>query len=129
MNILDENIREDQRRLLRSWRIPIHQIGQDVGQKGMADNKIIPFLHQLRRPTFFTRDGDFYEPGLCHAEYCLVYLAVGKDEVASFVRRFLHHSEFDTKAKRIGTIIRLSRAGLSAWRLNAEKETHYHWDQ
>jgi hypothetical protein len=36
MNILDENAPEDQRGLLQSWRIPIHQVGFDVGRKGMV---------------------------------------------------------------------------------------------
>ena len=92
MNILDENIREDQRGLLQSWEIPVRQIGVDVGRKGMKDNEIIPFLHELRDTTFFTRDLDFYNRNLCHARYCLVCLAVEKDEVAVFVRRFLRHS-------------------------------------
>jgi len=35
MNILDENIPEDQRQLLRSWRILARQIGHEVGRPGM----------------------------------------------------------------------------------------------
>jgi hypothetical protein len=30
MIILDENIPEDQRQLLRSWRVPVRQIGFEV---------------------------------------------------------------------------------------------------
>jgi hypothetical protein len=37
MNLLDENVREDQRSLLRTWGLPIQQIGSDVGRKGMKD--------------------------------------------------------------------------------------------
>ena len=59
MNILDENIPESQRQLLRSWRIRTQQIGHELGRRGMKDEEIIPLLHQLRRPTFFTRDLDF----------------------------------------------------------------------
>jgi hypothetical protein len=125
--ILDENVREDQRRLLQSWRISVHQIGHDVGRKGMKDKEMIPFLHQKRQPTFFTRDQHFYERGLCHARYCLVYLDVERDEVAIFVRRVLRHREFDTKAKRMGKVIRVSHAGLSAWHLNAVEEVHIGW--
>ena len=127
MNIVDENIPEDQRALLQSWGIPIHQIGYDVGRKGMKDKEIIPFLHQLRDTTFFTRDQGFYDRSLCHARYCLVCLAVGKDEVAVFVRRFLRHPELDTKAKRIGAVIRASHVRLSIWRRNAEQEVHIDW--
>ena len=34
MNLLDENIPEHQRQLLRGWRISVRQIGVDVGDKG-----------------------------------------------------------------------------------------------
>jgi len=34
MNILDENIPEGQRQLLRSWRIQAKQIGHDIGRQG-----------------------------------------------------------------------------------------------
>lgn len=129
MNILDENIPESQRRVLRSRRVPIRQIGHDVGRKGMKDDEIIPLLHNLRRPTFFTRDLGFYERDLCHARYCLVCMAVGKNEVAAFVRRLLRQPELDTQAKRMSTVIRISRRGLCVWRLHAEQEAAFPWNE
>ena len=51
MNILDENIIASQRQRLRSWRITVQQIGVDIARKGLQDEEIIPFLHQLHRPT------------------------------------------------------------------------------
>jgi len=119
MNILDENIPEDQRSQLLTWGVSVHQVGFDVGRKGMKDEEIIPFLHSLRDPSFFTRDLGFYERKLLHSRYCLVCLAIEKDEVAIFVRRVLSHAEFDTKAKRMGTVIRVSHSGFSLWRLKA----------
>lgn len=74
MNILDENIPEGQRHLLRSWRVQAKQIGHDIGRQGMKDEEIIPFLHQLHHTTFFTRDAGFYYRQLSHANYCLVIL-------------------------------------------------------
>lgn len=68
----------------------------------MKDEEIIPFLHRLDKPTLLSRDTDFYNRRLCHARYCLVYLALNKREVAIFVRRFLRHKAFNTQAKRIG---------------------------
>jgi hypothetical protein len=127
VNILDENIPESQRQILRSWRVPIRQIGRDVGRKGMKDDEIIPLLRGLRRPTFFTRDLGFYERDLCHARYCLICMAVGRNEVAAFVRRLLRHPELDTRAKRMGEVVRVSRAGLRVWRLHAEAETAFLW--
>jgi len=113
--ILDENIIDNQRRQLKSWRISVRQIGYEIGRKGMKDREIIPLLHQLNQPTFFTRDDDFYERRLCHAGYCLVYLDVRKEEVAVFVRRVLRHRAFKTKAKRMGNVIRASHIGLSPY--------------
>lgn len=129
MNILDENIIDNQRRQLKSWRVSVRQIGYEVGRKGMKDREIIPFLHQLSQPTFFTRDDGFYERKLCHTGYCLVYLDVRKEEVATFVRRVLRHRAFKTKAKRMGKVIRASHIGLSVWTLHAEKEVRFDWDR
>ena len=127
MNILDENIIDSQRQRLRHWRIAVRHMGYDVGRQGMKDQEIITVLHRLRRPTFFTRDEDFYARRLCHARYCLVYLAVSKDEVAPFVRRLLRHPEFDTVAKRMGTWSGSRMLILSVWRLHAEQAIHVAW--
>jgi hypothetical protein len=72
VNVLDENIIESQRQLLRNWRIPVRQIGFELGRKGMADEEIIPFLLTLRRPTLFTRDLGLYDRQHCHARYSVV---------------------------------------------------------
>ena len=127
MNILDENILESQRQTLRSWRIRIRQIGEDVGRKGMKDDELIPFLLNQRRPKFFTRDLGFYERKLCHRRHSLVCLAVGQYEAATFVRRLLRHPDFNTQEKRMGAIIRVSSAGLQVWRLHAEHEIRLSW--
>ncbi len=127
MNILDENILKDQRELLQNWRIRIHQIGYDVGRKGMADEEIIPLLLELRRPTFFTLDFDFYRRDFCHGRYCLVCMDVGQDEAADFVRRLLRHQEFNTQTKRLGKIIHLSSTRLAVRQVHAEKENFFIW--
>ena len=127
MNILDENVLEDQRQLLLNWRVPFRQISCEVGRRGMKDDEIIPFLLTFRQPTLFTVDRDFYRRDLCHAQYSLVYLDVAQSEAAAFVRRLLRHPEFDTQAKRMGHVIRVSHIGLAAWRLYAERETHWAW--
>ncbi len=127
MNLLDENIREDQRSLLQMWGIAVRQLGAEVGQKGMKDEQIITLLHELRDVTFFTRDRDFFEQQLSHSRYCLVCLAVRKDEVAVFVRRILHHPELKTKAKRMGAVVHASHTGISIWRRNVPEETSLPW--
>jgi hypothetical protein len=127
MNILDENIPDEQRVLLAKWRMPFRQIGIEMGRKGMKDTEIITLLQTLRHPTFFTRDVGFCKRNLCHPRYCLVFLNVEEDEVAFFARRLLRHPQFDTQAKRMGTVIRVSREGLSVCRIHAEQEAHYGW--
>lgn len=127
MNILDENIPESQRQLLRSWGIKIRQISHEVGRQGMKDEEIIPLLHQQGLASFFTRDLGFYHRRLCHAKYCIVCLAVGQYEAASFIRRFLRHPAFNSKAKRIGKMILITHSGMQIWTLHAEKEEKSVW--
>jgi hypothetical protein len=127
MNILDENIPKPQRELLEGRRISVRQVGVNIGRKGLLDEEIIPLLQSLRQPTFFTRDSDFYERRLCHRKYCIVYILVEKSEAALFVRRFLRHPNFKTQANRMGTVIRVSRAGISFWRLHQSQEEHVGW--
>ena len=128
MNILDENIPGNQRQLLKSWRVRVRQIGYDVSRKGIKDDEIIPFLIGQRQPTFFTRDFGFYDRKLCHTDYCLVFLDIRRDEVATFVRRLLRHPQFNTKAKRLGRVLRVSQIGLHLWKLHAEEEIAVSWD-
>jgi hypothetical protein len=127
MNVLDENIPILVRQVLRNWGISARQIGRDVAYRGLADAAIIPLLHDLSRPTFFTRDEGFYERRLCHAAYCLVYLAVPDEEAASFVRRFLRHPSFTTHAQRRGTVVRVSHSSIRLWRLRHAIEDTVRW--
>ena len=129
MNLLDENIVNSQRQMLRGWRIRFTQVGYEAGHSGIQDDQIIPLLHQLGQPTFFTRDLGFYSRRLCHQGYCLVCLAVEKSEVAVHVRRFLRHPDFNTQAKRMGAVVRVSRQGLHVWRLRAHQERFLDWSE
>lgn len=122
MNILDEDVRADQRDLLRRYRIAVRQIGHDLAHKGIKDQAIIPFLHQFRRPTFFTRDRGFYDRLLCHSGYCLVWLDVEKHLVGNYIRRTLRHPRLNTQAKRMGSVIRVSSAGLRIWRRHDDEK-------
>ena len=127
MNILDENVPASQQALLRNKRIVLRQIGVDLGRMGMKDDEIIPLLHELDRPTFLTLDGDFYDRRLCHAGYCLVHLDVEEELVAEYVRRLLRHREMNTKAKRMGCVIRVVPTGLNLWRIHQEEIVHLPW--
>jgi len=114
VNILDEDISVVECERLHARKIHFRRIGVDIGRLGMKDrNDIIPLLHTLRRPTFFTRDHGFYHPRLPHPAYCLVYLDVAFDEIAEFIRRFLRHAAFRTQAQRMGKVSRVYHSGAS----------------
>ena len=127
MNILDENILESQRQLLRGWRIPVRQIGSDIGRKGMSDEDVLRVISQLPHATFLTGDLRFYGASRCNRRYGLVLLAVRQNEVAHFVRRFLRHPAFNSRAKRVGAVVRVSHGGLSVWRLHEAAEIRLPW--
>ncbi len=127
MIVLDENIPENQRQLLRSRRIRVRQIGHDIGSRGMKDEGIIPLLLRYRSMTFFTRDLGFYHSKLCHSKYCIVCLSIGQYEAASFIRRFLHHPAFNTSNKRMGKVIKVSHPGMRIWKQHAENEDEIEW--
>ena len=122
MNVLDENIVESQRQLLRSWRIHVRQIGHEMGRAGMQDEEIIALLHRTGRVTFLTRDLRFYDARNRSRDYCLVCLAVGQYEVAVFVRKVLRHSALNTQTKRMGKIIRATHTGIRYWPVSAPQE-------
>jgi hypothetical protein len=128
MFILDENIGLEEKARLLARRVHVRQIGAEVGRIGMQDlEEIIPLLHSLGRPTFFTRDHDFYKPALRHPRYTLVLLDVDMDEVADYVRRFLRHPAFRTQAQRMGKVIRVRPTGLSWWELDDTTEHATSW--
>lgn len=128
MNILDEDIGLSQRRSLESWKIHFRQIGVEIGRSGLKDrNEVIPLLHQLKHPTFFTRDHGFYHPTLRHHEYCLVYLDVWNDEAAEYVQRLLRHRELRRQTRRMGKVVRVQHGGLSYWAVSSEKEVRTSW--
>ena len=122
MLLLDENIIEYQRMLLHKWGLRAHQIGYDFGRKGLEDDQIIPMLHKIGKVTFFTRDLGFYRKELCHPRYCIVCLSINQDDVAKYIRLFLQHSKFNTQAKRIAKIVRISHLQMRLWEMKNDSE-------
>ena len=117
MLVLDENIPEGQCQKLRKWRFRFRTIGVEIASWGTKDENLIPILHRLSDPTFFSLDRHFYRPSWTHPSYCLAWLEVGDDFAAEFIRRFLRHSAFDTNAKRMGVVARLHVNGIQFWRM------------
>ena len=127
MIVLDENVIASQREELISRGLSVRQIGLHLDRKGLKDDNVIPVLHRLKRPTFVTRDTDFFDQLLCHAEYCLVILDVNETRVAEFVRRILTHPALDTQRKRMGKVIRAGDLGLRILTRNAKAERIEPW--
>jgi len=93
----------------------------------MQDDEIIPLLHSLDKPTFYTRDLEFFSHDEPHPAFCLVCLAVGQYEVASFVRRVLRHPDLDTKAKRMGRCLLVSSAAIRVKRFKTQGMSVVKW--
>src|SRR5437667_1380486 len=115
MLIVDENISEIEVWRLREWHISVRQVGPDVAPASTTDENIIPVLHRLEQPTLFTRDRDFWNRTLCHSRYCLVFTDIPEHEgeIAACIRRFLRHPAFNTKAKRMGKVVRVHFGGIN----------------
>ena len=128
MLVLDENLPEAQCQKLRDWRIRFRTIGVELASHGTKDQNLIPVMHRLRHPTFFSLDRDFYRPEWRHAAYCLVWLDVNDDQAADFTRRFLRHPAFDTRAKRMGVVARAHPGGVQFWRKNEHIRRSIRWE-
>jgi hypothetical protein len=123
--VLDENILASQRTQLRSWRVHLCQVGDDVGRSGMHDDEIIPLLLRLRRPSLVSRDRDFFKRALRNNGYCLMFLDAPPLKVAKLTRRVLRHPDFRTWSQRRGCVMRVSVSGVLVWRLRASRIARY----
>ena len=127
MLVLDENLPADQQQLLRRWRIRFRFVGVDMATSGAEDENLIPLLHRLPHPTFFTLDRHFYRRDWIHPSYCLVWLDVRRREAAEFIRRFLRHPIFNTQAKRIGIVARIHETGVTYWQARQRTSQSLLW--
>ena len=90
-------------------------------------DEIIPLLHRLHRPTFFTHDLGFFDPLLCHKGYCLVCLDVRAKETAVYIRRFLRHPGFRTQKQRLGKVTLARQRNLSFWETGNQELQRLGW--
>ena len=127
MNVLDENVTRDQADLLRHWHISFRSISRDLGCQGTPDENIIPLLLKLKEPTLLTRDGDFFQRRLIHARYSLAWFNVRAGETAYFIRRFLFHPLFRTKAQRLGKVLRIRPQSVAYWAKRSVELVYVDW--
>lgn len=127
MNLLDENIPLEQRDILLARGIRCRVVGQHIARLSIGDDNLLSLLHRLKQPTLFTRDKDFFTRDLCHLGYGLVWLDAAPDEAAMFVRRFLRHPLFQTKARRMGIVARAHQEGVHFWQRNRATLQRVRW--
>ncbi len=121
MLLLDENLPEGQRLLLREWRLHFRTVGVELASSGALDENLIVLLHRLPQPTFFSLDRHFYRADWLHSNYCLVWLDVRRNMTATTIRRFIRDSHFDTQAKRLGVVARVHAAGVHFWQTGVRR--------
>jgi hypothetical protein len=114
MLILDENVSENEIWRLREARLTVRVIGQDIAVKSVTDENIIPVLLKLKKPTFFTRDRDFWKPQLRHDRYAIVFMDIPEHEgeIAKYIALFLRHRSFNTATKRLGRIFHIQSSQI-----------------
>jgi hypothetical protein len=127
MNLLDEQMRDDQRVLLSRWRIPVRQIGREIGLAGTKDHEIIPLLLTLKKPTLFTHDRGFFRRDNLHPRYCIVWLDVPDTWAAHYIRLFLKQPRFCTHARRMGVIARTHASGIHFWQTDVTILQQVRW--
>jgi hypothetical protein len=91
------------------------------------EDDVIPLLQSLRHAVLFTCDLGLFKRELCHSRYAIVCLQIPDSEVATYVKRFLRHYEFDTNAKRMGKVVRLSPKKIQCWSVKKETESEVPW--
>jgi len=127
MLVLDENLPASQRLLLRKWRIRFRAVGVDIAVPGTQDENLIPVLHKLAQPMFFTLDRHFFRADWTHFGYGLAWLDVADYEAAEFIRRFLLLPAFDTQFKRLGVVARVTATEVRFWRKGQPRLQRIEW--
>lgn len=126
-HIFDENFSAPLMEIIRNKFSSVAQVGKDWGQSGWKDrDQIIPHLHDSRA-IFHTLDSGFYDWRLWHRDYCLVYYNVPETEIIEWIFKFLHHRNFDTKAKRQGKVIKVHPTQITYWGLKDHQYKAIPW--
>jgi hypothetical protein len=126
-HIFDENFPASAVQALRQKVPSVAQVGQDWGKSGWRDvEQILPQLHGSRA-TFHTLDAGLFKRRYGYRDYCLVYYDVPEGELAHWVLRFLRHRQFNTHAKRLGKVIKVSPAKIAYWELHEPQLKEVEW--
>jgi len=99
----------------------------DIAVAGTKDEGLVPLLHRLAAPTFFSLDQDFFRPDWARRNCALVWLGAADDRAAEFIRRFIRHALFDTQARRMGVVGRVHAGGVVYWRAGNPSAQSVSW--
>jgi len=108
------------------------RVGVEWGRADWLDENIIAHLHSSGK-TFHTLDSDFNHREYCHTSYCLVFYdySVRTDEdarsVADVIARFLRHPLFNTHAKRLGKVIRVTDSKIEFFDVGRHVQEQVEW--
>ena len=114
--ILDEQLSvEEVLKPIQKW-TPARMIHELRPHERITDDRIPALLRELRKPTFISIDeAAFWKRQLCDRRYGIAFFALRCDqqrEIPSLLRSLTQLSEFDSRAKRMGKVIRISRARI-----------------
>lgn len=96
----------------------------------IKDDRVLQILWELKRPTFVTIDSGFYDKRHCDRRYCLVYFvltSLEQNQLPDLLRQLLRLPEFETKAARMGKVVRVSKTDVRYWHLKADEEHRFEW--
>jgi hypothetical protein len=83
----------------------------------IKDDAIPILLAQAAEPTFVTiNEGDFWQVFTPDVRYCTVCFAVSSSQarfLPVLLQRLFRHRQFDTKAKRMGCVVRITASGIA----------------
>ena len=61
-------------------------------------------------------------------DYSLVYYDVPEAEIIEWIIKFVNHCSFNTRAKRMGKVIKVNPFQITYWELKDHKFKTVHWE-
>ncbi|MBM3236622.1 hypothetical protein FJZ31_10025 [Candidatus Poribacteria bacterium] len=80
-------------------------------------------MKRLKTPTFITKDcKDFYKRQRLDKRYCIICVDVHRTEFVNVVRKIFRHPLFNTAAKRMGKVIKVTSTQISYFEVGESQE-------
>lgn len=96
----------------------------------VLDDRVPAILLELDRPTLITIDQDFWNRKLCHPDYCILAFTLEDHHqplLPDLLRALFRHSDFATRAARMGKVARVSRSHGEYWEFGKAKKLQLFW--